>query len=408
MSQSGFKITLLGNFSGRNSGDNAILGNLLREVSARFPQARFIIPTLNPGFVKKKFGQYPIEVLGLRPWDGALKIFGIGTLKAMVQTDVILITDNILFDRAFWNPLFNYLSTISLFSGLSRKRGIPIIPYNASLGPFNTPLGLQAMQRILDGTPLIIVRDELSREALAKGRLRHGEIYQGADCAINTPVPSREDLKAVIQKHALFQNPKGTLSFNINPYIDSWLTAKGESGLGRADFTDIISQSLDRLINELGVNILFTTTQTMDFSIVKEVVEKMALAKAVTILGNPEVDYEQITGLLALCGLHVGMRTHSKILAAAAHTPMVTINAYPKSVGFVKTIGMEDWVINLEDLGVEALVDIVTRAWTNRKALQAQMIPRVKEEQQRATSAVEKLAIALEKSGIIKPGSVAA
>ncbi|NET62386.1 MAG: hypothetical protein F6K47_41680, partial [Symploca sp. SIO2E6] len=70
------KITVLGNFSGRNAGDAAILGNLLDDIAAAHPDALFIVPTLNPRFVKRHFGHHNLKALGLLPWNGALKIFG--------------------------------------------------------------------------------------------------------------------------------------------------------------------------------------------------------------------------------------------------------------------------------------------------------------------------------------------
>lgn len=382
-------VTVLGNFSGRNVGDNAILGNLLADVSKTYPDVLFKIPTFSPGFVKKNFGHYNIETMGLKPWDGALKIFGLSTLRAMLQTDMILITDNILFDRSFFNPLFNYLSTISLFVPLSRRKGIPVIPYNASLGPFTTDRGRAAMQKVLDACPAVIVRDELSIEALEKNRLKFPVIHRGADCAINTPLPSTEKIDAIARKEGLFTNPNGTLSFNINPYIDSWITSGQDAKLGRTAFVRTIAETLDRLITELGVDIMYTTTQTMDYSIVNETLALVKKRDRIKLVGNATYDYIELTGLLSRCGLHVGMRTHSKILAAAAHTPMVTINAYPKSVGFVKTIGMGDWVINLDNLTSEKLVSMISRAWKARETLRQQMIPRVKEEQVKALKAVE-------------------
>src|SRR6478736_9587973 len=110
------RITVLGNFSGRNAGDNAILGNLVRDISAVLPEAQFIVPTLSTAAVRRICQGFNVKPLGLMPWHGAMKILGLATLRAMVQTDCVLITDNILFDKSFFNPLFNYLSTIALFA----------------------------------------------------------------------------------------------------------------------------------------------------------------------------------------------------------------------------------------------------------------------------------------------------
>ncbi len=102
-------ITVLGNNSGRNAGDAAILGNLLHDIATLRPDVKFLVPTTNPAFIYKHFGQHNIKAVGLLPWFGAIKNFGIPMLKAMLQADMVLITDNILFDKSFYNPVFNNL-----------------------------------------------------------------------------------------------------------------------------------------------------------------------------------------------------------------------------------------------------------------------------------------------------------
>ena len=386
------KITVLGNFSGRNAGDNAILGNLMDDISDKFKNIKYLIPTFNAGFVKKHFSHHNIEALNLMPWNGAIKIFGWPTYKSMINSDVVLITDNILFDRSYFNPLFNYLSTIALIAPACKKKEIPIIPFNASLGPYTTDRGKAAMQKILDAAPFLSLRDEMSRETLNKNKFTYPKVIIGADCAINTPIPDDDHMNRIISKEGLFNNPKGTLSFNINAYIDSWVKlVEGGEGINREKFVKLIGQTLNSLVEKLGVNIMFTTTQIMDYKIVNETMQHVTNKDRVKVIGNAHYDYKEITGLLSKCGLHVGMRTHSKILAAAALTPMVTINAYPKSVGFVRTLGMENWIINFSDLEVEKMTTIIKNAWDKRIELKEKLIPRVKAEQQKAKQAVDLL-----------------
>lgn len=386
------KITVLGNFSGRNAGDNAILGNLMDDISEKYSEVKYLIPTFNAGFVKHHFSHHNIEAMNLMPWNGAFKIFGWPTYKAMTNCDVVLITDNILFDRSYFNPLFNYLSTIALFAPACKRRGIPIIPYNASLGPYTTDRGRAAMQRVLDAAPFLSLRDEMSRDTLDKNKFNYPKVIIGADCAINTVIPTEEHLKKIITKEGLFKNPNGTISFNINAYIDTWLKlVEGGKGITRESFVKLISETIDNIIQVLNVDIMYTTTQIMDYKIVNETMQHVKNIQRVKVIGNSDYNYKEITGLLSKCGLHVGMRTHSKILAAAAFTPMVTINAYPKSVGFVRTLGMENWIINFKDLNVEKMTKIVAEAWMQRAELKTKLIPIVKEEQKKAKQAVDLL-----------------
>lgn len=383
------KITVLGNFSGRNAGDNAILGNLLDDITEKYSDIKFLIPTWSVGFVNKHFGHHNIEAIGLKPWNLSFKILGLPTYKSMINTDLILITDNILFDRKYFNPLFNYLSTIALFAPAAHKRKIPILPYNASLGPITTDRGRVAMQKILDASPYLSVRDQQSKDMLDGNNLKYTEIIDGADCAINTKLINENQIEQISKKEGLFKNPNGTLSFNINAYIDSWQKiVQGGEDFGREKFVELISQTLDKIIEELSVDIMFTVTQVMDITITKEVLAKVKHIDKIKVITNSKYTYQEITSLLSKCGLHVGMRTHSLILSSAAFTPMITINAYPKSGGYVRTIGQGDWIIDFEDMNLENLYNLIKDGWEKRVQTKEKMIPQVISEQKKAKEVV--------------------
>ncbi|MEE1567241.1 MAG: polysaccharide pyruvyl transferase family protein, partial [Arenicellales bacterium] len=166
------QITVLGNNSGRNAGDAAILGNLLRDVSDEFSDILFKVPTTHPGFIRDNFGEFNVKPVPLLPWYGALKNFGLPLAVAMLNTDLILICDNILFDRKFYNPLFNNLASISLVAPFCKRRNIPIVMYNCSIGPIDFPYGKKALQKVLDASDLVITRDRQTGELLDQLELR--------------------------------------------------------------------------------------------------------------------------------------------------------------------------------------------------------------------------------------------
>lgn len=357
-------ITVLGSYSGRNAGEAAILGNLLHDIATVRPEIRFLVPTINTKFIYRSFGQYKVKALGLLPWNGALKILGIPTFQSMVNTDLVLITDNMLFDRKFYNPLVNYLSTISLIAPWCKKRGVPIIFYNASIGPITSKLGAKALQRVLDACPLMILRDIQTKELLQEWNLRYPDIKIHADCALNTKPPSNERLDTIIQKEGLFTNPKGTISFTINAYIDKWYA---NATFKREDFLRLMGAAIDYLIEALDVNIMLTATQVMDLRINKEILKYVGHGDRIRIISNMQYSYRDIAGLLQHVGIHVGLRTHSLILSAAVNTPMISINSYPKNEGFMRSIEQDEWMIEMDELTFDRLLDVTMRAWRSRE-----------------------------------------
>lgn len=378
-------ITVLGNNSGRNAGDNAILGNLLDDFALQTSEIFFQIPTLNTRFINKHFGHHPIKAMGMLPWNLALKNFGWPLYKAMTSTEMVLVTDNILFDRKFSNPFVNNLNSISLFSHFCKKKNIPIVLYNSSVGPIDHEVGRRALQKVLDCCPLVMTRDGQTKELIERLELRHPEILVHADCALNTQVPSEARLAEIIRKEDLFKNSTGTIGLNVNAYIDDW----SESGtFSREEFCQIIAGTADRLIETLGVDILFTVTQIMDMKITRECVDQCKHKDRVRIVGNKDYTYQELTGLLDKVAVHAGMRTHTLIFCASVGTPMISINAYPKSAGFLKTVGMGDWSISFDSLTVDNFSQLLSSAWKDREQLSAAIEPVVELEKEKSRKSV--------------------
>ncbi len=388
-------VTIVGNNSGRNAGDNAILGNMLDDFAKIRTDILFKVPTLNPRFIRKHFGHHNIKPVGLLPWNLALKNLGWPLYHAMTRTEMVLIVDNILFDRQLNNPVFNNLKSISWYASACRKRGVPLVLYNASVGPIDHEAGRRALQKVLDATALIITRDGNTRQLILDKGLRHPEIVVHADCALNTCPPDTERLEEIIAGEALFTNPKGTVGLNINAYIDNW---SGPGRFTRQDFLRSMAGTADRLIEELDVDILFTVTQVMDLKITSECVARMKHANRVKTVSNRDYTYQEIAGLLARVDIHAGMRTHTLIFCAAVNTPMISINAYPKSAGFMATIGQDEWNIGFADLSVDRLSNLMIRAWHRRREIRETMKPLVELEKKKARKSVNLVLDLLDKS----------
>lgn len=374
-------ITVLGNNSGRNAGDAAILGNLLNDISNVRSDIKFLVPTTNPAFINKHFGKFNVKPVPLLPWYGAIKNFGLPLLISMLKTEMVLITDNILFDRKFYNPVFNNLSSIAMCAPFCKRKGIPIVLYNASIGPIDFKIGAKALQKVLDACKLIITRDEQTKMLLRKLGLNYPEVIVHADCALNTTPPDKTRLDEIALKEGLFNNPNGTIGFNVNTYIDNWSM---DGTFTRQDFLKIIGGAIDRLIEKLDVDVMFSVTQVMDLKVTKECLKFIKHRDRVRIISNQDYTYEEITGLLQKVEVHTGLRTHTLIFSAAVHTPMICIRSYPKSVGFMQTIGQDDWIIGFEDLTVDSLSELVMRAWEKKDETCKALKPIVEKEKFKA------------------------
>lgn len=375
------RITVLGNNSGRNAGDMAILGNLLRDVTGEIPDVQFFVPTTNAKFIGEHFKEFNVKPVPMMPWNGCIKNFGYPLYRAMTNTDLVLICDNILFDRKYYNPLFNNLASIALFAPASKKRGIPIVHYNVSVGPIDYPVGKKALQKVLDASDLVVTRDRATVEIFDNLGLSYPRLHVHADCAMNTVAPPSERMDEIIKKEQLFTNPKGTIGFNVNAYIDNW--SKGGT-FTRDDFSTAIAGAADKVMGELGVDVIFFVTQVMDLKVTEECTAKIRNKGRVKTISNVNYTYEEIAALLGMVEVHSGLRTHTLIFCAAMGTPMIGITSYPKSAGFLRTVGQGDWQVPFEKLTADYLGNMVMESWKVREETRKQLVPAAELEKEKA------------------------
>ncbi len=380
------KVTLIGSFSGRNAGDIAILANILDDFAEVRSDIQFIIPTLKPSFVTENYGHHNVKPMGMMPWHLSLKALGLATYRSMANTDMVLITDNALFDRKLYNPLVNTMFSVGLMAPLCKKRNIPIVFYNASVGPIDTPKGAKILQTILDASKLVTLRDSKTKEIFEELHLNTPQIHLLADAAINTKPSPQSRLDTIIRDLDLFPNgDSGTISFNVNAYIDNW---SNTGKLTREQFCKIIAASIDKVIDDLDVNVLLTVTQVMDVAITDEMKQFIRNQHKIRVITNEKYTCNDIVGILDKVDTHIGLRTHSLIFCAAINTPMISINSYPKNAGFMRSIAQDDWMIEFKDLNVDHIAGMVSKSWREREQRKAELEPITAIEKGKAKQAV--------------------
>ena len=80
---------LLATFPAANAGDAAILGGLLKDVTAAYGPMKFDVPTINPGFVRRQYPEYDVEPVGMLPWNLSVKIFGLPIIRSIRRSDLV-------------------------------------------------------------------------------------------------------------------------------------------------------------------------------------------------------------------------------------------------------------------------------------------------------------------------------
>jgi polysaccharide pyruvyl transferase WcaK-like protein len=378
------RVLVIGNFSGRNAGDAAILEGLLEDLTRNYRGLEFIIPSINPGFVRNAYERYPVRPVSLLPWNLSLKIFGLPILWSVLSADLILVTDAILFDLKLFNPLYNYLSTLSLVLPMAKKRGIPVVLYNVSLGPANTGMGKKCLLRVLRSSDKIIVRDGESLKLLdTLGFARDGVIL-AADCALGVPPASPVRVDEILKKEGILQSGRNGIGFNISTYIDMYVRKKSRR-LERDRFIQIIARTIDWTVEKLDAEIAFVITQPMDLKIAGEALALLRRRDRVKLISNRTYTHGEISGVLSRMEMHVGMRTHSLILASAQCTPVVGIIATPKNRGYMMSIGQGERMVEFGDgFDERSLREAIASCWESREKIREDLKVIIEKERKKA------------------------
>ncbi|MEI6632486.1 MAG: polysaccharide pyruvyl transferase family protein [Chlamydiota bacterium] len=386
------KICVLGNFSGRNAGDAAILGGLLEDVSSRYPDTLFTVPTISTGFVRRAFSRYRVKPVSLMPWNLSLKILGLPVFTSTLGADLILVTDAILFERRLYDPTHNYLSTLAFVLPFARRRGVPLVLYNMSLGPVKTPRGEWLLTRVLRSADLVITRDADSHDLARRLGPFDEKLRLGADCALNV-VPSGDGrLGEIMRREGILSGPRPTVGFNINRYIDADIVPPGGKGIDRGLFLGAVKAAVDRAVDEFGVDILLVVTQPMDMEITGELMRSLARPERVRIISNRDYSHNDLAKVLSRLEMLIALRTHTLILASAGGTPVGCVVSYPKNRGYMRSIDMGDQLLEFGDFSAETYWGLVERTWRRRAGLRERLAPAIAREKEKARRSAELLA----------------
>jgi polysaccharide pyruvyl transferase WcaK-like protein len=374
-------LTLLGSSSGRNAGDAALMAAIQSAVNAACGRTlRFEIPTIRPHYIREHFptGAVPISML---PWALSIRMLGWTTWRSILRTDLSLIFDAILFDRALWNPLFNFMSSLHVLLPAAHRRGRRVAAYNVGLGPVRTPTGRRMLKDLLELMEFITLRDEDSHMLLAELGVQNPRVLVTADAALAAPACSEARAEEILQRAGVPWNGNSPrLAVNINRYLDTW--AGGDERRWGADrFLNAWARALERVVQDIGARVVFVVTQHADLNITRSLMQRVKSRAAMGVVSNTEYSHTEIKGVLGRVDLLVGMRLHAMILASSECTPICGLAYQPKVHHYYRRIDLPSWSLGFEDFSEEALRRLIRSAWEKRAEIRAHLetvMPRLK------------------------------
>ena len=362
------RITLLGNNSGRNLGDAAILSAILDSVSREVPDAEFYVPSIKPKFIDKHYGsKFNVKGVDIMPWTGSVRLLGIPTLRCLAKSEVALICDGIIFGHKLFSP-HNFLITLIFMVPLARLFGCKVVCYCCGIGPFPSAVSRLFARVVINLCDLVIMRDEDSKE-LAEEIGVSVPMQVTGDAAFVNYISSDSRAAEIAAAHELSLD-KPMLGLNITPYIDSWLK-KNERVSNRETFLDRLAAGItltkEKVEASEGVApqpVIFSCSP-MDEAFSYELAQKVGGV----VIDNTKYLSHDIQSVMKHCDLMLGMRFHSLVLSSSVGAPIVGLIYAPKVRGYMRLLDCPEYGIELADMTADSLSDTLASAWAERKEL---------------------------------------
>ena len=143
------RVALLGSSSGRNAGDAALIDGISKAVDESTGRTlTYEVPTIKPSYIRDNYPDN-VKAVPMLPWNASIKMLGLPTYSVVKRANCTLIFDAILFDRALYNPLFNFMSTLHLMLPRIKRSSDGLMGfYNVGTGPIGTERGARMLREL--------------------------------------------------------------------------------------------------------------------------------------------------------------------------------------------------------------------------------------------------------------------
>jgi polysaccharide pyruvyl transferase WcaK-like protein len=349
----------------------AIMSSIMESLSKRMPNAELYVPTIKPEWVRKHYGdRYNVKAVNVMPWTLSLRLLGLPTLVCLAKSDVALICDGIIFGKKLFNPAFNYLITLVFLVPLARLLGCKMVCYSTGIGPFQNKISRLFAKWTINGCDLVMMRERDS-ENLTKEIGVTQPVELTGDAAFINPV-SDDKVAVSIMRELGLDPEKPAMAINATAYLDTWLNPN-ERLSDPKGLLKTIAEGVKRAQEQAKDKFqpLIVCTHPMDEATCRE----LAAMCDGKVLTNSTYLSHDIQAVIRRCGILVGMRFHSIVLASSVETPVVGLIYAPKVRGYLKLLQCEEYSLELASLNPEHLGRKLAEAWNARKELQERQRP---------------------------------
>ncbi len=266
-------------------------------------------------------------------------------------------------DKYFKNVPFSLLTF-----WVSKLLGRKVIIFPATYGPFFFWWSKFFCKHVLPLVDLNYTRDELSTNTLIKDlNIPFSKVIDSVDIAVlqesvdkkkaYSLIPARPDETIVgvsILRWSYFKNQIETPYSNYSAYVRE------------------MAKFVNHLVSNYDVSIVFYPTNFKihscaddDLAVAYDIMPLIESKHRIKIIKNLPTP-AQFQGMLSCSAVNITTRMHACILSTNSCVPTISINYLPKLKGYMESLGLSEFSIDIEEFSAEKTIHAFQLIWPDR------------------------------------------
>lgn len=363
------KIIITNVYCYQNKGDSGIILSMIENLQKIFDNPEIKLVSLYPNEDMGKYGKN-VEVLSPIMWNNgavnkyilalrnimkllmkwvqySMGIFISETEKEIASADLIVSCGGGYMQSRDIKKLvmcFSY-HYIQLLCAKKSKRKYVI--FAQSIGPFDF-ISAKVVREILQEASLTLARECYSYEYVQK-KFRLKNLHLTADTAFL--------LKA--QKNSYeFDNDKKRIGITVRNWI--YPNSKNKDKMNER-YINAFAHFINVLVAQYDMHV-YIMPQCTSFGLDNDLIISQCIYEEVenhelcTVIEQDFTPYE-LKHIYSKMDYFIGTRMHSNIFSLAEYVPCIAISYEHKTDGIMESVGLKDYVININDISYEVLIE---------------------------------------------------
>jgi polysaccharide pyruvyl transferase CsaB len=302
------KVVILGYYGFGNSGDEAILTTIVRDLRQADSNIHITVMSKNPDATSK---EHQVNAIG------RMNLFQI--IRHIKGCDLLVSGGgSLLQDITSTRSLYYYLSIIRMALFFGRK----VMLYANGIGPINHESNREKVKKVVDRVDSITLREEDSLKLLKDIGIINTHMLVTADPVLTYESADRSRIEAILKEENI---PEDQLLVGIN--IRKWKHS--------VNLEEEVAKAADLMFEQHGLRSVFIPMFQEDLEISQLIASKM---KHPSYTIKKQYKPDELIGIIGCMNLIIAMRLHTLIYASINSIPMIGLVYDPKVVGYLEYV----------------------------------------------------------------------